>query len=227
MQARQNVVENEFLLALASSSGVVRAVVGWVDLCSPDFDDQIAVWGARAEFVGVRRVLTDEADDRYMQRREFGRVLRALAAANLSYDLLIGPRHVAAALAVVDAHPELRFVLDHGGLPDVRGGGLALWQPGMGPLAGRGNVACKLSGLEYMADWGRWSPQDLLPYQAAMLDAFGPERIMIGSNWPVCTVAGDYGLAVGASINFLEGLSADERGAILGGTCQRWYRFGE
>jgi L-fuconolactonase len=190
VEARQTPAENAFLLALAEPPSVVAAVVGWVDLLVRGVADQVAEWAQHPRFVGVRHVLIDEADDQYMLRPEFQRGLRALAAADLSYDLLIEPRHFASATIVVDAHPDLRFVLDHAGLPDVRGGGRDAWLPGLTALARRANVACKLSALELMADWADWTTPDLRPYQEAVLEAFGPERIMIGSNWPVCTVAG-------------------------------------
>jgi len=157
--------------------------------------------------------LIDEPDDEHMLRPEFGRGLKALTAANLSYDLLITPRHSAAALAVVDAHPQLRFVLDHAGPARC-----ARWWPdafATGPGRTRAaNVACKLSGLEFMADWQEWSAEDLRPYQEAVLQAFGPNRIMLGSNWPVFTIAGGYTRAIGASLTLIEGLTADERSAI-------------
>jgi L-fuconolactonase len=227
VEARQIPAENAFLLELAQPPSVVAAVVGWVDLLARDVADRVQEWAQHPQFVGVRHVLIDEADDQYMLRPEFQRGLSALAAADLCYDLLIAPRHFASAVAVVDAHPDVRFVLDHAGLPDVRGGGLDAWLPGLTELARRPNVACKLSALELMADWGEWTGPDLRPYQEAILEAFGPARIMIGSNWPVCTVAGGYPRAIGASLVLLEQLSVDERAAILGGTCQRWYRFGD
>jgi L-fuconolactonase len=227
VEARQSDAENEFLLGLAEPPSVVAAVVGWVDLSAPDVVEQVDELARRPRFVGVRHVLIDEPDDHYMLRPEFQRGLSALAAAELSYDLLIEPRHLATAMGVVDAHPDLRFVLDHAGLPDVRGGAIDAWLPGIKDLARRGNVACKLSGLELMARWADWNRRDLRPYQDAVLAAFGPERLMIGSNWPVCTVAGGYEEAVGASLALLEGLSVSERAAILGQTCQRWYRFGD
>ncbi len=227
VEARQMPAENGFLIALAESSDVVRAVVGWLDLCAPDVADQLAALAPHPSFVGVRHVLTDEPDDDFIRRPEFGRGLAALAAAGLSYDLLIAPRHFASALAVVDRHSELRFILNHGGLPDVRGEGLARWSTGLTELARRANVACKLSALEFTADWSSWTPADLRPYQEAILHAFGPDRVMVGSNWPVCTVAGDYARVVGASATLLSVLSADERAAILGGTCRRWYGLRE
>jgi L-fuconolactonase len=227
VEARQMPAENAFLLTSAEPPSVVAAVVGWVDLLAHDVADQVAQWAQHPQFVGVRHVLIDEADDQYMLRPEFQRGLSALAAADLSYDLLIEPRHFAGATTTVDAHPDLRFVLDHAGLPDVRGGGLDAWLPGLTELARRANVACKLSALELMADWADWTGPDLRPYQEAVLEAFGPGRVMIGSNWPVCTVAGGYPRAVDASLALLDELSVDERAAILGGTCRRWYRFGD
>lgn len=148
VEARQSLIENEFLLGLAEPPSVVAAVVGWVDLCARSVGGQLDELARHPKFVGVRHVLIDEADDQYMLRPEFQRGLRALTAADLCYDLLIEPRHLAAAVTVVDAHPDLRFALDHAGLPDVRGGGLDAWLAGLNALARRSNVECKLSALD-------------------------------------------------------------------------------
>jgi L-fuconolactonase len=223
VQARQNPAENEFLLALAQPPSVVSAVVGWVDLTAEDVGDVVQSLARRPAFVGARHVLIDEPDDGYLLRPEFQRGLRALAGAGLAYDLLIAPRHLAGALTVVDAHPDLRFVVDHAGLPDIARGDWEDWLPGLQALARREHVACKLSGLELMADWVQWSPGDLRPYQEAVLTAFGPERLMLGSNWPVCTVAGGYQRAVAAGLELVDGLAVHERAAVLGDTCRHWY----
>jgi L-fuconolactonase len=118
-----------------------------------------------------------------------------------------------------------RFVVDHLGLPDIRAGQLAPWQAGLKALAALPNVFCKLSGLAYRADWHRWRPSDFTPYLNISLELFGPARLMVGSNWPVCTVAGDYESIVDIVLDWVRALSPEEQSQILGGTCTYFYRL--
>ncbi len=201
----------------------VKAVVGWVDLRDPAVGDELDRWADRAGFAGVRHVLTDEPDDMYLLRPDFRRGIRMLARRGLLYELLIAPRHLDYAVQLVAAHPDQPFVVDHLALPDVRGNVLQPWANQLQALASFENVSCKLSGLDLMAVWHAWEPAQFVPFFDVALQAFGPDRLMVASNWPVCTVSGSYAEVMAAVQGWAARLPDRDRDAILGGTCTRIY----
>jgi L-fuconolactonase len=168
-------------------------------------------------------VLQDEPDDRFMLRPDFRRGIAMLAEHELAYDLLLRPQHLPVALELVDEFPDQLFVLDHIAKPPIRGEVPAAWREGLARLAERPHVFCKLSGLVTEADWEAWRPSDFRPYLDAVLEAFGAERLMIGSDWPVCTLAADYATAIGLVTDYVSALSAHEQAGILGDNCARFY----
>ncbi|MHB0874857.1 MAG: amidohydrolase family protein [Anaerolineae bacterium] len=223
VQARQSLVETEWLLDLAAANPFIVAVVGWVDLCSPDVEAQLRRFAANRRFRGVRHVLQDEPDDRYMLRPDFLRGMATLAEHDLTYDILVYPRQLPAAADLAGRFPRQRFVLDHVAKPRIREGIVQPWADELRRLAEHDNVSCKLSGMVTEADWSRWHPDDLRPYIDVAWEAFGPERLMIGSDWPVCTVAGAYAQVMAVVSDYAAALPTGERDAILGGNAARAY----
>ncbi|MCA9260335.1 MAG: amidohydrolase family protein [Planctomycetales bacterium] len=233
VQARQSLEETRWLLQLADHHESIAGVVGWVDLCSDQAAEQLAEFArcggprGRSKLVGVRHVVHDEPDDRFMLRAEFRRGVGMLSKHRLTYDLLLFPRHLPIATALVDEFVAQPFVVDHLAKPPIASGELNPWVDDLRELARRDNTYCKLSGMATEADWRRWQPSDFVPYLDAALEVFGPDRLMIGSDWPVCTLAGDYETVMGAVLGYVERLAPSERTAILGTTCRRFYRLEE
>jgi L-fuconolactonase len=224
VQARQMLEETEWLLALAERHAWVQGVVGWVDLCSAELAAQLERFASRPKLVGVRHVVHDEPDDRFMLRPEFRRGIGRLGEFGLTYDLLLFPRHLEVAVTLVDEFPEQPFVLDHIAKPPIREGLLSPWKEDLQRLAERPNVFCKLSGMVTEAGWKQWRTGDFRPYLDVVVEAFGPERLMIGSDWPVCTLSADYKSTLSLVLDYVNALSADTRAGILGGNCARFYR---
>ena len=224
VQARMTLDETRWLLELAAQHETIRGVVGYVDLLSPQAGDQLDEFKDNPKCVGMRHVVHDEPDDHFMLRADFLNGLEELSRRDLAYDLLLFEKHLAVAIEVVSRFPNLRFVVDHISKPLIREGVLAPWDDHIRDLALFENVTCKLSGMVTEADWERWTPDDLEPYMSVVLEAFGPDRLMIGSDWPVCLVAGSYGSVMSVVIDFIERLSSDEQVRILGSTC--WDVYG-
>lgn len=218
--------ETPEFLALAAGSDLVAGVVGWVDLTAHDVADAIAALLASPGgewLVGIRHQVQGEPDPEWLLRPDVLRGLAAVAAAGLAYDLLTLPPQLPAAVGCVVRLPQLRFVLDHCSKPPVATGEVEPWASQLRALAALPNVACKLSGLVTEADWGSWTVADLKPYADVVLDAFGPERVAFGSDWPVCTVAASYAEVVAAAEELTAGLTDAERDAVFGGTARQVY----
>ena len=226
VQARQSLEESRFLLDLAAASPLIRGVVGWVDLRSDEVDRQLAELAPRPKFVGVRHVVQDEPDPRFLLGDAFMRGIGRLAAHGLVYDLLLYPVQLPAAAELVRRFPEQPFVLDHLAKPRIREGVFDPWRADLEALAAAPNVSCKLSGMVTEAAWGKWKRADFVPYMQAALEAFSPRRLLFGSDWPVCTLSAPYGDVVGIVDDFLARLSPDEQAAILGGNAVRVYGLG-
>jgi L-fuconolactonase len=215
VQARQSVEESLWLLQLADQYSFIRAVVGWVDLCSDDLNQRLEMLAQRPKFRGVRHVVQDEPDDTFMLQESFLAGLGQLQRFGLTYDLLLFPRHLPVACQVVKQFPDQRFVLDHIAKPAVRSGEMEPWASDLKRLAEFPNVYCKISGLVTEAKWDAWRPQDFEPYLDVVLKAFSPRRLMIGSDWPVCTLAADYKAVIQLETDFIARLSREEQKAIL------------
>lgn len=222
VQARQTVEESRWLLALADASPLIKGVVGWVDLRSPTVDASLELLTAHPRFRGVRHVAQDEPDDFFLGF-DFRRGIARLADHGLTYDLLIFERQLPATIDLVRRFPNQPFALDHIAKPRIRTGALSPWREQIGELARCPNVVCKVSGLVTEADHAGWKPADLRPYLDAVLTAFGPERLMYGSDWPVCLLAADYARQHEVTAAYFSGLSAAEQAAIFGGNAVRFY----
>ncbi len=215
VQARQSIEESTWLLQLADKYSFIRAVVGWVDLNSDHVAKQLEQFALNPKFRGVRHVVHDEPDDKFMLRQSFLNGLSQLTRFGLTYDLLLFPRHLPVACDVVKRFPNQLFVLDHIAKPPVRAREIEPWARDLKRLAGYANVFCKLSGLVTEAKWDSWETQDFDPYVDVVLNAFGPHRIMIGSDWPVCTLAADYSSVIKLETDYISRLSSAEQHAIL------------
>lgn len=225
VQARQTLEETRWLLELADQYPFIKGVVGWVDLCSPDLRGQLGRWGTHAKLCGVRHVVQDEPNDQFMLDPRFLQGIDSLAELGLTYDLLVLPRHLSVACQVVARFPDQPFVLDHIAKPLIRDGVLEPWATDIKRLAAFPNVWCKVSGLITETDWRHWQLVDFWPYLDAVLEAFGPERIMFGSDWPVCTLAGSYEQVLGIVAEYIGQLSPGEQAAVLGETARQFYRL--
>ncbi|MGW3106531.1 amidohydrolase family protein [Streptomyces sp. NPDC001100] len=218
--------ETPEFLALADTHDLVAGVVGWTDLTRPDIADELArlreLPGGHY-LKGIRHQVQGEPDPNWLLRPDVRRGLAAVADAGLVYDLLVLPHQFPASVQAAASLPRLTFVLDHLGKPPVASGRLEPWESALRSLAALPNTHCKLSGLVTEADWKTWSTQDLRPYTDVALDAFGPGRLMFGSDWPVCTLAASYGEVAAATGELTEGLGAAERAEIFEGTATRVY----
>lgn len=232
VQARRLEVETTWLLGLADAHPRIRGVVGWIDVGSPVLEVTLERFAAHPRLVGMREVLHDMPDPDFAMSPDHRRAVGAIGRHDLAYDLLVRPAHLPSATKLVDLYPEGRFVVDHIAKPDLRRGGSdpdrnAAWCAGLRRLAERPNVACKLSGLLTEGDWLDWRADDVTPYLDTVVAAFGPERCMIGSDWPVCTLAAPYDATIGLLTDYAARLSPHERSAVLGGTARTWYRLEE
>jgi L-fuconolactonase len=225
VQARQNLAETRWLLDLAGQHEFIRGVVGWVDLRSAELDRQLREFAGNRKLVGIRHVVQDETDDEFMLREEFRRGIARLAEFGLAYDLLIYPRQLRAAIRLVEEFPKQRFVLDHIAKPPIAEGRIEPWASGVRRLAQAPNVSCKVSGMVTEARWKGWQGSDFRPYLEVIFEAFGTERLMIGSDWPVCTVSAAYESAMGIVLDYIAQLGAEEKDGILGGNCIKFYRL--
>jgi L-fuconolactonase len=207
---------------LAIDDPLIAGVVGWIDLTAPDAADRLAELRCD-RLVGIRHQVQGEPDPRWLCRPDVRAGLAAVAREGLVYDLLTIPEQLPAAIDTVRALPELRFVVDHLSKPPIATGEVEPWAAHMRALAAHENVACKLSGMVTEADWAAWTVDDLRPYAEVVLDAFGPERVLFGSDWPVCLLAASYAEVIEAADLLVAGLSAAEREQVLGGTARRIY----
>jgi len=225
VQARQMVEETEWLLELSDEYDFIRGVVGWVDLRSPKLRAQLEMYAKHPKLVGVRHVVHDEPDDHFLLLPEFRRGLAHLREFGLTYDLLLFPKHLPVAVQLVAEFPDQPFVLDHIAKPAIREGQVSPWREDLDRLAEFPNVFCKLSGLVTEAKWKQWQPQDFHRYLDIVIETFGTNRVMIGSDWPVCTLSGDYASTLRIVIDYAQQFSARVRDDILGGNGARFYHI--
>jgi len=225
VQARQTLEETRWLLEFAERSASILGVVGWVDLRSPDVHSQLTAFAANPKLVGIRHIVQAEPDDRFLLQPEFLRGISALEEFDLAYDILIYPKHLSVAAEFVERFPRQRFVLDHLAKPPIKSGDLDSWAQGIRRLAAFPNVFCKLSGLVTEADWHNWRPEQITPYLDVAFEAFGPDRLMIGSDWPVCLVAAAYARVVQVVTDYLGRQNPAWREAVLGGNAQRFWKM--
>ena len=220
--------ETPELLALAAAHDLVGGVVGWTDLTRPDIADELARLRALpggAFLKGIRHQVQGEPDPGWLLRPEVHRGLAAVADAGLAYDLVVLPHQLPACVKAAESLPHLTFVLDHAGKPPIISGALEPWATAVRVLAALPNTVCKLSGLVTEADPASWTTGDLRPYADTVLGAFGPGRLMYGSDWPVCTLAAPYGEVLATADELTADLGESERAEVFHGTATRVYRL--
>lgn len=225
VQADQSETETQFLLDLAAKNPFVKGVVGWVDLCAENVKDRLEHFAANPLFKGVRHIVQSEADDEFMLREDFQRGISELSPLGLTYDILIFPKHLGTALELVRQFPEQPFVLDHMAKPLIKKQVFSPWEEDIRALAAMPNVYCKVSGLTTEASWHGWSPDDIFPYLDIVFDAFGCERLIYGSDWPVCTLAGGYQAAHELLLTYMSVQTEDCQRAIFGGNASNFYKL--
>jgi L-fuconolactonase len=225
VQARQSLVETEWLLDLASRHNLMRGVVGWVPLIDAAVSSHLERYAANPKLKAVRHVLHDESDDFYMLRDDFNRGIARLTEFKLGYDILIFERHLPQTIEFVDRHANQVFIVDHMAKPKIKDHLLSPWRECMRDLARRENVYCKLSGMVTEADWNAWTERELRPFIETVLECFGPRRVMFGSDWPVALVACTYKKWIEVVERATESLSPSERDRLFGGAAKEAYEL--
>ncbi|MBO3269092.1 amidohydrolase family protein [Hymenobacter defluvii] len=225
VQASQSEAETDWLLALADEHAFIKGVVGWVDLQADNVAERLAHYAQFEKLKGFRHVLQGEEDRALMLRPAFRRGLAALFDAGFTYDLLILPDQLGYAAELAEAFPTQPFVVDHLAKPLIKASTLEPWAQDIRALAAHENVLCKVSGLVTEADWQHWQPQDFHPYLDVVFEAFGPQRLLFGSDWPVCNVAGGYARLVELVEDYLRAFSTAEQAQFWGENAAAFYRL--
>jgi L-fuconolactonase len=225
VQASNSVAESRWLLSLADQNSFIAGVVGWVDLASPEVGEQLAELTRHPKFKGVRHLVESEPADDWLVQPTVISGLRRLAAYGLSYDLLVHTRHLRHASTVAERCSDLRLVIDHLAKPPIAKHGFEEWAREFKPLASYPNMYCKLSGLVTEANWSSWTAEDLCPYVDCALEVFGPERLMFGSDHPVCLLAASYERVLGSFKELLQTLDTEHRDRVFGENARRFYRL--
>jgi L-fuconolactonase len=223
VQAAQSENETTFLLGLAENDKRIAGVVGWLDLLSPRVAERLEYFSHFSKLRGFRHVAQAEPDDRFLVREQFVKGVAQLRAFGFTYDILIYPKQLPAAIDLVTRLPEQRFVIDHLAKPEIKSGKTSPWAAQMREIAQNKNVFCKISGLVTEVDWKRWKADDFKPYLDAVFSAFGADRLMFGSDWPVCLLAATYGQVKQLIDNYLKGFYQSDQDKIFGGNAARFY----
>lgn len=225
VQASNSLEETRWLLELADQNSFIAGVVGWIDLTGDEFEDQLDEFSAHPRFKGVRHLVESERQDDWLGQPRVLANLRTLATREIAYDLLIHTRHLKYASMVADSCPELSLVVDHLAKPPIARGEFDDWARGLRELATRSNVWCKLSGLVTEADWTGWQVEDLKRYVDFALEVFGPQRMMFGSDWPVCLLAASYDQVFDATQSMLAEISEEDRRRVFASNAMDFYRI--
>jgi len=225
VQARQKLIETEWLLDLANEYPFIVGVVGWVDIRSKELDKQLEKFTKSKKFVGVRHVVQDEPDDNFLLRKDFLQGIKLLKEFSLTYDILIYERHLPVTIKFVEKFPEQTFIIDHIAKPDIKNRSFKKWAENMKILSNFPNVYCKLSGMVTEDDWDYWNKEDFYPYIDFLLETFTHEKLMIGSDWPVCTLAGSYSEVMNIVINYIKNLPLKYQNMILGENAIKAYNL--
>ena len=223
VQVAHSEQETMFLLDLAKHNSFIRGVVGWVDLRSARLAHRLKFFSQFGKLRGFRHIVQGEKDDRFMLRKDFLAGIAQLQAFGFTYDILIYARQLPAATELAAKFPSQKFVLDHIAKPEIKAGEIAAWEHSIRQLAAQRNVCCKLSGLITEAHWQNWQPADLKPYLDVVFDCFGVDRLMFGSDWPVCLLAGSYRQVKEIIADYTEGLPQPEKDKIFGLNAARFY----
>lgn len=224
VQVRQTLEETHWMLELAERHPFILGVVGWVDLRSPRLAADLESLAGDTKLVGIRHIVQTEPDD-FLLQPDFLRGISLLEEFDLAYDILIYGKHLSVAAEFVSRFPRQRFVLDHLAKPPIKSAAVDEWAGGIRELASFSNVYAKVSGLVTEADWQSWKPEDFWLYFHVAFECFGPQRLMIGSDWPVCTLAASYERTINLARNYLDRVTPEEREAVLGGNAIKFWRL--
>jgi L-fuconolactonase len=225
VQTQHNIAENRWVLEMTKDHDFIAGVVGWVDLASESCEDQLSEFVGNPKFVGIRHVTQAEPDDNFIVRPDILRGLKVLQKHQVPFDLLFFTQHLKHAATLAATLPDLPMVIDHLSKPKIKDQNIHDWSLELRRAAKFSNVYCKLSGMVTEADWEKWKPADLKPYVEIALEAFGPERCMFGSDWPVCELAGSYETVFSTLRELTQTLSPTEQNLIFGETAKRFYRL--
>jgi L-fuconolactonase len=225
VQTQHDVAENRWVLEMTKDHDFIAGVVGWVDLASDSCEEQLTEFLGNPKFVGIRHVTQAEPDDNFIVRPDIIRGLKVLQKHQVPFDLLFFTQHLKHAATLAAALPDLPMVIDHLSKPKIKDQNIQSWSLDLRKAAEFPNICCKLSGMVTEADWKHWKPADLKPYVEIALEAFGPERCMFGSDWPVCELAGSYETVFSTLRELTQTLSPSEQNLIFGETAQRFYRL--
>jgi len=225
VEADQTEAETIFLLDLADKNDFIKGVVGWLDLRASNIESVLEKYSRFPKLKGLRHVVQAEADHNFMLRPAFLNGIAALEKHNLTYDILIFPHQLGAALELVRRFPNQKFVIDHIAKPYIKDGFYDGWATLMKAISSYSNVYCKLSGMITEADYNHWTPEQIEPYMQLVLDTFGTKRILFGSDWPVCLVAGNYTKTKELVTNFIAKLTLEDQAAIMGGNAMQFYNL--
>lgn len=225
VQASNSVAESRWLLELASTHDFIAGVVGWVDLMSPDINTQLDELCADQNFKGVRHLVESETDDAWLVQPAVLSGLQQVSARRLSYDLLVHTRHLKHIPLVAESCPDLAFVIDHLAKPPIARNEISEWSQALQSLARYPNISCKLSGLVTEANWQSWQTDDLRPFVDLALEDFGPDRMMFGSDYPVCLLAASYDRVLDSFQEILKSLSETDRDKIFSKNAVKFYRL--
>jgi L-fuconolactonase len=224
VQAMQQLKETDFLLTLADQHSNLLGVVGWIPFCNRDVEDHIRKYAENPKMVGFRHIIQDEPDDQFMLRSDFNEGIRLLTRYALCYDLLIFERHLLQSMEFVDKHPSLSIIVDHVAKPRIHSNEFDhTWAKNIKQLAERDQVSCKLSGLVTEVRDAEWNTELLQPYFDTVLEAFGPKRLLFGSDWPVCLLRSEYDQWLRVVTDMITPLTASEQAAIMGENAARIY----
>jgi L-fucono-1,5-lactonase len=223
VQADQSENETTFLLGLAENDQRIAGVVGWVDFMSPRLAERLEYFSHFAKLRGFRHIAQSEPDDRFLARKQFVRGVAQLRTFGFTYDILVYPKQLPAAVELATQVPEQRFVLDHLSKPEIKSGKSLPWATQMKEIAQDKNVFCKISGMVTEADGKHWKADDFKPYLDVVFEAFGAERLMFGSDWPVCLLAATYGQVKQLVDNYVKGFSQSDKDKIFGGNAAQFY----
>ncbi|WP_366183129.1 amidohydrolase family protein [Flavobacterium ovatum] len=225
VQADQTLEETDFLLQLSNENHFIKGVVGWVDLRANNIEEVLQVYSSYPKLKGFRHVVQGEEDHNFLLRPNFLRGIAALENYGFTYDILILPHQLGAALELVQKFPNQKFVIDHIAKPYIKDGFYEGWANLMLAIGKHENVYCKLSGMTTEADYQSWTPEQIKPYIDLVLQAFGPERLLFGSDWPVCLVAGNYTKTKELVTQFIAHLTPEQQNAIMGKNAINFYNL--
>ena len=225
VQADQTTEETDFLISLAENNNFIKGVVGWVDLRSESIEEDLLKYKKYDVVKGFRHVVQEEQDHNFMLRPEFLNGIELLGKYDLCYDILIFPHQLGAALELVNKFPNQKFVIDHIAKPYIKDGFFEGWAVMMREIAKNQKVYCKISGMITEADYKTWTPELVHPYMKLVLESFGAGRVMYGSDWPVCLVAGNYSIVKALVTDFISDLSQEQQNAIMGGNAAKFYNL--